>query len=365
MTSKELILAALRLEETSRPPWLPYVGVHGAKLLGMTATEYLMSAQHICQGLQKAIDVYRPDAIPVAFDLQLEAEALGCRLLFADDNPPAVVSHILCDGMRINQLKVPSKNDGRIPVVLETTRTLRNNNPDIALYGLVTGPFTLALHLLGTELFTRLYEDAPYVTALMDFCSDVALAMSEYYIEAGCDVIALVDPMTSQIDPLSFDNFVRESMTKIFARIREQGILTSFFVCGNAEHNLELMCRCLPHNISVDENIPLSLIKNMALASGISFGGNLRLTSTLLLGSPRDCAFDALDCLDTGGTKGFVLAPGCDLPMDTPIENLREVCRVVHDDYYRETLRYLPRETDTIPFMDISQRYSPNKVLLN
>ena len=39
LTGKELILAAMRNEETPRPAWLPFVGVPGGKLIGTSATE--------------------------------------------------------------------------------------------------------------------------------------------------------------------------------------------------------------------------------------------------------------------------------------------------------------------------------------
>ena len=365
MTSKELILSALQLKETSRVPWVPYVGVHGGKLLSIKATEYLTNAENMVNGIQTAINLYHPDGIPVAFDLQLEAEALGCKLLFTNDNPPAVTGHVLISNKTLEDLKIPSKNDARIPVVLEATKILRRNNSDIAFYGLVTGPFTLALHLLGTEIFTKMYDEPEYIVSLMDFCTDVALAMSDYYIEAGCDVIALVDPMTSQIDPVSFEIYVKAPMAKIFACIREKGVMSSFFVCGYAEHNLELMCQCQPDNISVDENIPLPLVKDIALAKGISFGGNLKLTTTLLLGTPQECEYDALECMDTGGLKGFILAPGCDLPMDTPVENLKAVSDLVHDSYRQDVLRNTPKTTEDIPLIDISHRYNQGKVVVD
>jgi len=50
-----------------------------AKLLGISAKEYLSSSRHIIDGISKAIELYDPDGIPVMFDLQIEAEALGVR----------------------------------------------------------------------------------------------------------------------------------------------------------------------------------------------------------------------------------------------------------------------------------------------
>ena len=150
MKGLELIKKAMRLEEVERIPWVPFVGAHAGALLGQTATAYLSSADNLVKGVNKAIELYNPDGIPVAFDLQIEAEALGCKLAWADDNPPAVVSHPLKEGKTIEDLKVPCSCQGRISMVMEATQKLREQHPDLALYGLITGPFTLALHLLGT-----------------------------------------------------------------------------------------------------------------------------------------------------------------------------------------------------------------------
>ena len=168
---------------------------------------------------------------------------------------------------------------------MEAVEEIKRLYPDIALYGLVTGPFTLALHLLGTDIFMKMFMDEDYVKRLMKFCGDVCKAMSGYYVEAGCDVIAVVDPMVSQIGTAEFEQFVAGESTQIFDHIRGMGVYSSFFVCGDAGHNIEAMCDCHPDNISVDENISLDYVKEVAQGRGISFGGNLKLTSTLLLGN--------------------------------------------------------------------------------
>ena len=60
MTGKEVLLRALSGQTTTRPAWLPYVGVHGASLIDVTAKEYLQSADLIVQGLTKANELYQP-----------------------------------------------------------------------------------------------------------------------------------------------------------------------------------------------------------------------------------------------------------------------------------------------------------------
>lgn len=79
-------------------------------------------------------------------------------------------------------------------------------------------------------------------------------------------------------------------------------------MCGQAQQNIEVMCKCRPDNISIDENIPLDFVKEKALKHGISFGGNLKLTTVLLLGTAEDTQQNALECIELGGKNGFILA---------------------------------------------------------
>lgn len=340
MKGKELIYKAIRLEKCERAPWVPFVGVHGAYLIDCDSESYLQSKELIVKGVNAAIKQYDPDGIPVVFDLQLEAEALGCKVIWAKENPPSVVGHPLAQGVSLDELKIPVA-EGRIAVVLEAAKELRVQNPDIALYGLVTGPFTLGLHLLGTDIFMQMFMDEAAVHRLMRFCTDVSKEMSRLYAEAGCDIIAIVDPMTSQIGTDQFDTFVAEYMKEIFGHIKKLGKYSSFFVCGDAQHNIEAMCNCMPDNVSIDENIPLDFVRDICLSKEISFGGNLKLTATLLLGTVADSEKDALECLAKGGERGFILAPGCDLPYKTVVENLTAVKDIATDKYKRDIAQVL------------------------
>ena len=365
MSGRELIKKAIKLEEVERIPWTPFVGVHGAKLIGVTAAEYLRSEEFIFKGVSKAIDEYQPDGIPVVFDLQMEAEVLGCELAWADENPPAVVSHPLLDGKTLEDLKIPAKTDGRIGLTLNAASRLRKTFPEVALYGLITGPFTLALHLLGTDIFMKMLEDPDYMNELLVFTNEIGKAMAEFYIDAGCDIIAVVDPMTSQIDPMSFETFVTPRAIELFEHIREKGALGSFFVCGHAQQNIEAMCGCKPDNISIDENIPMDYVKDVALKHNISFGGNIKLTVVMLMGDQNDVQENALECMDLGGNKGFILAPGCDLPMDTPIENVKAVTELVHDPYQQDVVRALEREQSKLDLLNMKDYGQADKVIVD
>lgn len=334
---KELLFKALRGEVTQRPPWLPFVGCHGGMLIGRSADEYLCSADLMVEGLLKAKELYRPDGLPLMFDLQIEAEILGCQLNWAAEVPPSVVSHPLAEGVDISSLPPITEDAGRMPVVVEVLRKLKPLiGSDTALYGLVCGPFTLALHLLGNDIFLKMYDDPGYVKGVIDYCSDLCISSANIYMSNGADVIAVVDPMTSQISPEHFEEFVLPYMNKVFDHIRARGGLSSIFVCGDVTRNLGLMVKSTADNICVDEQIDMVELSKLALAEKKSFGGNIKLTSVLLLGDCDDVKMEVLDIMAKSGNRGFILAPGCDLPYAVPIENLQAVADMVHDEYARQ-----------------------------
>ncbi|MBN2851143.1 MAG: thioredoxin family protein [Clostridia bacterium] len=366
MTGRELVLKAIKMETTERAPWVPFVGCHGGALIGAGADELLKNAELIVKAQLKAVELYSADGIPVSFDLQVEAEALGCELKWEKLNPPAVSSHVL-HNKKVSDLVLPDINSGRIPVMVDAARKLRIALPDTALYGLITGPFTLALHLMGADVFMEMYDDPDSLKELLRFCTKVGKVLIDGYLDAGCDIIALVDPMTSQISPTHFKEFVTPECTDLFSYVREKNALSSFFVCGDALKNLEVMCDCKPDNVSVDENIPLDIVKNICMERKVSFGGNLRLTTALLNGTPDQNAILAYQCLKTGGTTGYIIAPGCDMPYDVPVENIQAVAGVATDEYKREIAAELEKKgfSEEYQLFDMSDYGHADKVVVD
>lgn len=340
INGRDLLLRAVRNETTERAAWMPFVGCHGAALLGVSAADSLKSAPLQVQGLLKARELYRPDGLPVCFDLQIEAEALGCRLHWASDAPPAVSTHPLAEGVALEDLPPLVEQAGRIPVVLDVLRQLKSRiGHEVALYGLVCGPFTLALHLLGNDIFLKMFDDPEGVKRIIRYCAEIANRMADWYLRDGADVIAVVDPMTSQISPEHFEAFVSEPVNLVFDHIRRRQGLSALFVCGDVTRNLEVMCRTRADSIHVDEQIDMVVLRRLAEQHGKAFGGNIKLTVVLLLGTPDDARREALGLLDTCGTRGFILSPGCDLPYGVPPANLQAVAEMVHDPYQRDVAR--------------------------
>lgn len=363
---KDLVLRTLRHEPTERVPWVPFAGVHAGKLKGYTAQEVLTSSDKLFESLVEVNKMYMPDGMPVLFDLQVEAEILGCTLLWARDNPPSVRSHPLVEEKSIPcRCKIPSREDGRLPMILDVMRRVKQEIGDqTALYGLVCGPFTLASHLRGTNIFMDMVKDPGYVKELIEFCAEVCIAVSNYYIEAGMDVIAVVDPLVSQVSPKHIEAMLSDGFKAIFDFIRSQGALSNFFVCGNASKQIEVMCQMDPDGISVDENVNLAAAKEITDRYNVAIGGNIPLTTTMLLGTQEDNMKAVVDLLDTVSHHNLVVSPGCDMPYDTPVENTVAAAQaVIHTAEARKMIENYTAVIDDVD-VEIPEYDNLDKVLI-
>ena len=296
--------------------------------------------------------LYKPDGQPVVFDLQLEAEVLGCGLVWADDCPPSVSSHPLADTMTVPcRCTLPTAESGRMPMVLSAMRRMKEAVGDTtALYGLLCGPFTLASHLRGNDIFMDMFDDEDYVKDLLGFCADCAKRMSDLYLDAGMDVIAVVDPLVSQISSDHFEEFLSAPYTELFRYLREEKqAFSSFFVCGNATRNIEVMCRTAPDSISVDENVDILAAKAICDKYNVAIGGNIPLTSIMLHGTQQDNMKFVADLLaQLPEYKNFIVAPGCDMPYAVPVENTIGAAQaVLETEAVREMVKnYVAAEDD-------------------
>jgi uroporphyrinogen decarboxylase len=195
-----------------------------------------------------------------------------------------------------------------------------------------------------------MFDDPEYVVRLLDYTRRVGEAMAGYYVEAGADVIAAVDPLVSQISPDHFAEFLHEPYNRLFDAIRIQGAFSSFFVCGDATKNIEEMCKTGPDGVSVDENIDLPTAKEITDRYNIVMAGNIPLASVMLFGNQKDNMKSVVELLDAvGDHRNLIVSPGCDMPYDTPPENSVGCEQAVHETAQtRELLADYTRELPDI-----------------
>ena len=309
---KQIIFDVMCHKEMKEIPWVPFAGVHAGLLKGYTAKEVLTDGDKLFESLIEVHKLYAPDGMPIVFDLQIEAEILGCDLLWAEDNPPSVMSHPFGEEKKpLQDGYIPGENDGRIPMILDVMRRVKAAiGGDTALYGLICGPLTLASHLRGSDFFMDIFEDPEYVEELLAYCTRVCNKMTDLYVEAVMDVIAVVDPLVSQISARHFEGILAPHFINCFDHIRDKGAFSSFFVCGNASKQIEVMAKTGPDNISIDENVDLAEAKKITDKYKNDIVGNIPQKTTMLFGNQNDNMKYVVELTDKVDNHNLIISPG-------------------------------------------------------
>ncbi len=310
--AKQKLIDAYRGKRTDTPPWVPYAGVHCAFLINEPADKMLKDPELLAKGVVNAAKRYKADGIPLVFDLSVEANSVGCDLKWWPDNVPSVTTHPCSDKSPADAgLKLPTKESGRWPVLYEAARIARPqlDELDCCLMGLFCGPLTLAAHLAGVRIFTDVYKNKEFAAEVCKFAGEIGARAAEFYVEMGCDIIANVDPVASQIRPETFREYVTPNCQAATKVINDSGATSSFFICGDATKVMVEVCKVGTHGFAIDEQMNMNFIRDLALKYKVGFGGNLKLTLALSLGllSPRE---DAIVSIAAGGHEGYTFAPG-------------------------------------------------------
>lgn len=310
--AKQMLIDAYRGKKTAKPPWVPYAGVHCAFLINESAEDMLKDPELLAKGIVFTAKRYKADGIPLLFDLSVEANAVGCDLKWWPDNVPSVTTHPCSDKTPQEAgLQLPTRDSGRWPVIFEAAKIAKPqlDELDCCLMGLFCGPLTLASHLAGVRIFTDVYKNKEFAAEICKFAGEVGARSAELYAEMGCDIIANVDPVASQIRPETFREYVTPNSQAANKIIKDAGLTSSFFICGDATKVMTEVATIGTDGFAIDEQMNMNFIRDIALKHGVGFGGNLKLTLALSLGllSPRE---DAIVSLAAGGQQGYTFAPG-------------------------------------------------------
>ena len=310
--AKQKFIDAVRGKRTETAPWVPYAGMHCAFVINEPADKYLQDPQILAKGLVETAKKYKADGIPLIFDLSVEAHSVGCELKWWPDNVPSVTTHPCSDKTPAEAgLQMPTKDSGRWPVIFEAARIAKPqlDELDCGLIGGLCGPLTLASHLAGVRIFTDVIKNKEFAAAVCEYAGKVGALSAQFYAEMGCDVIAIIDPVASQIRSATFQEFVTPNVSAAINAIHDAGKTSTFFICGDATKVLKDVCALNTHGFAIDEQLNMNFVRDLAKESGKGFGGNLKLTLALSLGllSPRE---DAIVSLAAGGHVGYTFAPG-------------------------------------------------------
>ncbi len=132
----------------------PAVYEHAAKLIGRTPWDVSRNADLLVQAHETAFNMYHHSPVIIGIDIyNLEAEAYGGIIEQPSGTGIPSISGHFCSSMDdITGLKAfDPKTDGRLPVILEAAKRVKERLPDATVMVPLSGPFSIASNLVGFD----------------------------------------------------------------------------------------------------------------------------------------------------------------------------------------------------------------------
>jgi uroporphyrinogen decarboxylase len=269
--------------------------------------------------------MFQQDSVEVGWDIFLEAEAAGAELEFPDEGVPQVRKHVLSRKTDVSGLQLPRPDSsGRYPLYLEACRAVASSLREVALSGTITGPWTIAAGLRGTqELIYDTVDDPVFVEELLKYTTRVTQVLGAGVVEAGLSLtLGEAASSCSLISPAIYRRFIKPCHQEIIRFFREMKAGLSLHICGYIDPLMEDLMGLGLVALSMDS--PSSLKRMVEVSQKrIVLVGNVA-PSLFVSGSREEIENSVKECIRTAAPGGaFILSPGCELPYNATVERVR------------------------------------------
>jgi len=320
------------LRTLNRPPVIPLMGYPGIQLTGSTIKQNEFNYGLQFWTIYELVERFEPDGIFFLMDLSLEANALGLPVRYPLAESATVEYHLVRETGDLKQfMALDPLKDGRIMAFLETMR-LMSRSLDILKGAYVIGPFTLAGLLIGAnDIALMTLSDPQTVLGVLEFCLGTISRYAQALQEAGCDMIAILEPTGVMLSPPAFWEFSGQFIARLISRLTAVPIL---HICGHSQHLLRQMLRTGAQGLSLDSVVDFAALMP-AIPPEVCLIGNLDPVGVLLRGSPDIVRRETTSLLESMRPfRNFVLSTGCDLPAETPLDHIEQMVRTGKNWHY-------------------------------
>lgn len=214
---------------------LPIISLPCAKKLNVSVKDMVCDADTIAKCVVSMADDYDTPFLLLPFDTTIEAELFGCEVEFFDDEMPKIskTPFSMKSEHPLSNLRMPKIESGRVGVIIEATKKIKEALPERPLFAYCLGPFTLATKLFSFDDILFACDENPN---LMDeLIEKLTFFITEYIIAlrgAGADGIFIDESVAGNIHPSLNAEYSAPFMTKIVAETQNKNFLAIHHTSG-------------------------------------------------------------------------------------------------------------------------------------
>lgn len=324
MNSYERVMNRFEGKPVDRLPNFSLVMMFAAKQLGVTFGEYVSDYRLLADGAFLCYEKYGFDMVCAISDPMREAEGLGAKVVIPEDGVPNSPIKRIQKLADIDTLKaVDPASSWRMNDRLEAIRLMKQRGGrDVPVVGWIEGALAESCDLMNMqEFFMNLLDEPEAMEHLMDICMEQSLWFAREQVKAGADIIGLGDAASSLIGHALYEEFALPYQQKMIQAIHDMGARVKLHICGNVNSVLDLIAQTGTDMVDLDFMVDINRAAEI-LPETCSICGNFNPVTVMYQGTPDYVKQEVRRCKQIRNSNRNFIAPGCEIPRDTPLENL-------------------------------------------
>lgn len=295
----------------------------GIEITGTTVLKAVTDGQAHADAICALNEKFPAAAVTAIMDLTVEAEAFGAQVLFTENDIPNITGRLVSDLESVQALEVPGLDAGRVQEYLKANRITAGRITDKPVYGGCIGPFSLAGRLFDmTELMMAIYLEPDTVTLLLEKCTEFILKYVRAMKETGISGVIMAEPAAGLISNDDCNAYSTAYVKQIVDAVQDDSFMVILHNCGNTGHCTDAMVRSGAKGLHFGNRADMVEALRECPA-GLMVMGNIDPVGVMQQASPEKVKEETLALLEaTASWDNFVLSTGCDVPPQTPFENI-------------------------------------------
>jgi uroporphyrinogen decarboxylase len=301
----------------------PFIGSPARMLSDTTIRQNLTDVDSQLATLHAIEKEFDPDIVFTFMNLSIEAQALGLKLDFPEDKTPTVTEHPIQSEESLRELFEHAVPSSMMRTHIEVSRQFKETScKELGTY--LIGPFSLTGILMGmSNAVKNILLRPDLIHKVMELSTEFAITYARELEKSDADYILILEPTAVSLSPHQFRDFVFPYLDGIFSSLKKKTIL---HICGRSSHLLDEVSKLRDlFGMSLDTHVDLKQAHRRLRKYVI---GNIS-TTLLSQGTLTEIQKAVTDLLNMmKSTDEFILGSGCDLPPDTPLENISHMIMV-------------------------------------
>ena len=266
----------------------------------------------------------------VPFCMTVEAENMGAEVdMGSTIFEPHVIDYLIYTVLDWRKLPQFDLNKGRMKVVLDAIKLIKEETENIPIVGNLTGPISTASSIMEPlNFYKELRKKNSEAHEYMNFITRELIKFAKAQIEAGADLITISDPSgTGEIlGPKLFEEFVVKYINDLVLEISSLNVPVIVHICGQMDKVYNEVNKIKANALSFDSIVSVKgsrkHLEDRIIMGNIS-------TYALEFSDPEKIKNNTKYCREHGMN---IISPACGLGMRSPLKNIKSILKTIKEE---------------------------------